>query len=76
MQIADPEKHREIAARIESAVREAREVLDALDDTPTNGFTDVFYASGYWNLESVLRELLESCEQLNWRAMAERPERA
>ncbi|MFD4957827.1 hypothetical protein [Microbacterium sp. NPDC058389] len=67
----DDGRGREIALRIGEAVRNARRVLDALDDTPSNQFDYAHYWHGYNNLDSVLRELLEACEAVNWERTAE-----
>ena len=68
---AGADRQREIALAIGQAARDARQVLNALDDTPSDQFTYAHYWSGYNNLESVLRDLLEAVDAVNWERTAE-----
>lgn len=68
---AGADRQREIALAIGQAARDARQVLNALDDTPSDQFNYAHYWHGYNNLEGVLRELLEAVEAVNWDRTAE-----
>ncbi len=44
------------------AVKDARDVLDALDDTSMRDMDALFYEHGYWQLFSVLEALLAAVD--------------
>lgn len=69
--VGDAERQREGALQIGRAVRRARRVLDALDETPPDQFDDFHYYSGFSSLDRALRDLLAACERVNWEHTAE-----
>jgi hypothetical protein len=50
----------EIETRLQTAIREAREVIADLDDTPPSTMDQMFYMHGYEVLRIQLEELLSA----------------
>ena len=52
-----------IETRLETAVREAREVIADLDDTPPSNMDQMFYMQAYDDLHMHLEELLTAIDE-------------